>query len=58
LRPVETVPGMEEGGIKENDGGSEFKYDTADMLVLCSDLVYKIVIYVEGYSQVVESDDK
>jgi hypothetical protein len=25
--PVETVPGVEEQGIKESDGGSEFKYD-------------------------------
>jgi hypothetical protein len=25
MRPVETTPGMEEGGIKENDGGGEFK---------------------------------
>jgi hypothetical protein len=23
MRPVETIPGMEEGGIKENDGGDE-----------------------------------
>jgi hypothetical protein len=27
LKPVETVLGMEEGKIKENDGGGEFKYD-------------------------------
>jgi hypothetical protein len=26
MRPVETIPVMEEG-IKENDGGSEFNYD-------------------------------
>jgi hypothetical protein len=26
-RPVETIPGMEGGGIKENEGGGEFKYD-------------------------------
>jgi hypothetical protein len=25
--PVETIPGMGEEGIKESDGGSEFKYD-------------------------------
>jgi hypothetical protein len=25
MRPVETVPGM--GGVKEHDGGGEFKYD-------------------------------
>jgi hypothetical protein len=24
--PVETIPGMGGGGIKENDGGGEFKY--------------------------------
>jgi hypothetical protein len=28
MRPVETVPGVEGRGIKENDGGSEFNYDT------------------------------
>jgi hypothetical protein len=27
MRPVETVPGMGEGEIKENDGGGEFNYD-------------------------------
>jgi hypothetical protein len=27
LRPVETIPGMEVGDIKENDGGGEFNYD-------------------------------
>jgi hypothetical protein len=27
LRPVEIIPGMEGGEIKENDGGSEFNYD-------------------------------
>jgi hypothetical protein len=27
MRPVETIPGMGEGGIKENDGGDEFKYN-------------------------------
>jgi hypothetical protein len=27
LRPVETTPGMEEGGVKEDDWGSEFNYD-------------------------------
>jgi hypothetical protein len=28
--PVESIPGME-GVIKENDGGSEFKYDIFDI---------------------------
>jgi hypothetical protein len=28
VRPVETIPGMGAGGIKENDGGGEFNYDT------------------------------
>jgi hypothetical protein len=28
MRPVETVPGMEEWEIKENDGGGEFNYAT------------------------------
>jgi hypothetical protein len=27
MRPVETIPGIEGGGIKENDGGGEFNYD-------------------------------
>jgi hypothetical protein len=26
-RPVETIPGMEGGTIKENDGEGEFNYD-------------------------------
>jgi hypothetical protein len=31
--PVETILGMGEGGIRENDdGGGEFKYDIFDML--------------------------
>jgi hypothetical protein len=25
MRPVETIPGMEGGEIKENDGGDKFK---------------------------------
>jgi hypothetical protein len=24
---VQTIPGMGEGGVKENDGGCDFKYD-------------------------------
>jgi hypothetical protein len=27
MRPVETIPGMGGQGIKENNGGSEIKYD-------------------------------
>jgi hypothetical protein len=27
MRPVEAIPGMGEGRIKENDGGDEFNYD-------------------------------
>jgi hypothetical protein len=27
MRPVETIPGMGEGRIKENDGGGDFNYD-------------------------------
>jgi hypothetical protein len=27
MRTVETIPGMEERGIKEDDGGGEFNYD-------------------------------
>jgi hypothetical protein len=28
--PIETIPGIMGGGIKENDGGGEFKYDIFD----------------------------
>jgi hypothetical protein len=31
-RPVETTPGMGEGGIKENGRGDEFKYHLFDIL--------------------------
>jgi hypothetical protein len=27
MRPVETIPGMRGGGIKENDGEGEFNYN-------------------------------
>jgi hypothetical protein len=27
MRPVDSIPGMEGGKIKENDGGNEFNYD-------------------------------
>jgi hypothetical protein len=27
MRPVETIPGVGVGRIKENDGGGEFNYD-------------------------------
>jgi hypothetical protein len=27
MRCVETIPGMEGGGRKKNDGGGEFNYD-------------------------------
>jgi hypothetical protein len=27
MRPVETLPGMREGEIKDNNGGDEFNYD-------------------------------
>jgi hypothetical protein len=30
--PVETIPGMVGGVIKEDSGGSEFKYDIFDIL--------------------------
>jgi hypothetical protein len=26
MRPVETIPGMVEGEIKENDGGAKYTY--------------------------------
>jgi hypothetical protein len=32
MRPVETTTGMEDLGIKENDGWGEFKYDIFDIL--------------------------
>jgi hypothetical protein len=28
---IETIPGMGEEGIKENDGGGEFNYDIFDI---------------------------
>jgi hypothetical protein len=28
MKPLKTIPGMGGGGIKENDRGSEFNYDT------------------------------
>jgi hypothetical protein len=30
--PVENIPGMGKGRIKEYDGGDEFKYDIFDIL--------------------------
>jgi hypothetical protein len=30
--PVETIPGMVGGGIKESGGGGEFKYNIFDTL--------------------------
>jgi hypothetical protein len=32
IAPIETIPEIEGGGIKENDGGSEFNNDVFDML--------------------------
>jgi hypothetical protein len=32
MRSVETIPGMEFGWIKENDGDGEFKWDISNML--------------------------
>jgi hypothetical protein len=32
MRPVETIPGIREEGIKENDGGGKFNYDIFDIL--------------------------
>jgi hypothetical protein len=32
MRPVETIPGMGGGGMKENGGGGEFNYHTFDIL--------------------------
>jgi hypothetical protein len=33
MRPAESILGMEGRGIKESDGGSEFKYDIFDAFV-------------------------
>jgi hypothetical protein len=30
MRLAKTVPGMGEGGVKENNGGGEFKYEIFD----------------------------
>jgi hypothetical protein len=32
MKPVETVPGIGGGGMKESSGGDEFKYDIFDTL--------------------------
>jgi hypothetical protein len=32
MRPVETIPGMGGGRIKEKDGDDKFKYDIFDTL--------------------------
>jgi hypothetical protein len=32
MRPLETIPGKGEEGIKENDGGGEFKHDRVYIL--------------------------
>jgi hypothetical protein len=32
MRPVETIPGMERGRVKENNGRGELKYDIFDTL--------------------------
>jgi hypothetical protein len=37
MRPVETIPGIGEKGIKEYDGGSEFNYD---IRILINDIMY------------------
>jgi hypothetical protein len=36
MRHVETISRMEGGGLKENDGGSEFNYDILQELLLMS----------------------
>jgi hypothetical protein len=36
MRPIETIPGMGGGGIKENDGEVEFNYDILQELLLKS----------------------
>jgi hypothetical protein len=32
MRPIETIPGIREGRIQENDGGSELNYDIVEIL--------------------------
>jgi hypothetical protein len=32
MRPVESIPGMGGGGMKESNGGGGFKYDIFDIL--------------------------
>jgi hypothetical protein len=32
MTPVETIPGVRVGGIKENVGGGEFEYDIFETL--------------------------
>jgi hypothetical protein len=40
LRPVEPIPRMGEGGIKENGEGSEFKYDLFDIRTFANVTMY------------------
>jgi hypothetical protein len=34
MRGVETIPGLEGGEIKENDGGADFNYDILSVCTL------------------------
>jgi hypothetical protein len=40
IRPFETVPRMRRDGIKENDGGSEFKYTVRTLVSVTMFLYY------------------
>jgi hypothetical protein len=41
MSPVETIPGIREGSIRENDEGGEFKYDLFDILLIHCKNFYK-----------------
>jgi hypothetical protein len=40
IRPVETIPGTGERGIKKNDGGGEFNYDIRTSVNITNYLQY------------------
>jgi hypothetical protein len=40
MRPVETILGMRGGGLKENNGGGEFKADISDIRAFVNATMY------------------
>jgi hypothetical protein len=50
MRPVDTIPGVEGGGIEENDGGGEFQYDTFVYVTMYPQHNNKKKIYIYIYT--------